>query len=88
MNLSRLRELSGMLEEAALPVELHFTLTDATNMRKAVDALLEAGLSVDLSLAMGRYFFSFKNESAVNEARKIVTKVIDRKKEDAWNEAN
>ena len=84
MDLSRLRELSGLLCEATLPVELHFTLSDASNMKKAVDALLDAGLTVDLNLSMGKYFFNFKNEDAVNEARKIVSKIIDKKKEEKW----
>lgn len=84
MDDSRLRKLSGLLEANTLPVELHFTLSDASNMKKAVDALLEAGMTVDLSLSMGRYFFTFKSDDLVNEARKIVAQVIDRKKEDKW----
>lgn len=82
MNVERLRELSGLLtEDKTIPVGLHFTLNDQGNMKAAVDALLEAGLSVDLSFSMGTYYFNFKNESVVAEARKIVSKVINKKKE-------
>jgi len=85
MKLEQLRKLSG-LAEAALPVGQHFTLSDEGNMKKAVDALLEAGLAVDLALSMGTYYFNFKNEDSINEARKVVSKVIDKKKESQWSD--
>lgn len=83
MELDLIRKLAG-LSEAAIPVGQHFTISDAANMKKAVDALLEAGLPVDLALNMGTYYFNFKSEEAVNEARKVVAKVIDKKKETQW----
>jgi hypothetical protein len=55
-------------------------------MHKAVDALLEAGFEVDLNLSMGVYYFNFKNESLVDEAHKIVAKVINKAKEQKWSE--
>jgi len=85
MELTLLRKLSG-LSEAVIPVGQHFTISDAGNMKKAIDALLEAGLAVDLALSMGTYYFNFKSEDTINEARKVVSKVIDKKKETQWRE--
>lgn len=87
MDTQRLRELSGLLtEDKTIPAGFNFTLSDEDNMHKALDALLEAGLSVDLNLAMGTYYFNFTNEGAATEARKIAAKVIDKKKETKWSE--
>jgi hypothetical protein len=91
LDAQRLRKLAGLLTEAqtdrkVLPIGLYFSLSDAANMRKAVDALLEAGLEVDLSLSMGVYYFNFKNDNIAEEAHKVVAKVIDKKKEQKWSE--
>ena len=84
MKLDRIKQLAGLSEAATskIPLGLVFTLTHPDNMRKAVDAILEAGMSVDLSYSMGTYFFSFESDSQAEEARAIVAKVIDRKKEE------
>jgi hypothetical protein len=84
MNHDRLKRLAGMVSEAEagkLSIGLFFKLQDQSNMRKALDALLEAGFSVDLNFSMGTYFFNFKNEDAAEEAHKIASKVIDKAKE-------
>lgn len=86
MNSSRLKQLAGILsEDEKLPIGLVFTLSDVSNMRKAVDAILEAGLNVDLNFSMGTYYFTFKNENTANVARKLVSKVINKNKE-TWSE--
>ena len=85
MDSARLKTLAGILREDKLPIGLVFTLSDASNMRKAVDAILEAGMSVDLNFSMGNYYFNFKNEKLADEAHSLVSKVIDKSKED-WSE--
>lgn len=87
MNNDTLRKLAGLVtEDKAIPAGFNFTLSDEGNMHKALNALLEAGLSVDLNLVMGTYYFNFTNEGAATEARKIAAKVIDKKKETKWSE--
>lgn len=87
MQIGRIKQLAGMVTEAdegAISLGLVFKINDPDNMRKAVDALLEAGMSVDLSYSMGTYFFTFKTDALAKEARAIVAKVIDKKKEAKW----
>jgi hypothetical protein len=90
MEASRLRKLAGLITESkadkVIPIGLHFGLGDMSNMHKAVDALLEAGIEVDMNLSMGVYYFNFKNESLADEAHKIVAKVINKQKEQKWRE--
>lgn len=84
MNHVHLKKLAGMLNEAEsgkLSIGLFFKVEDQSNMRKAVDALLEAGFNIDLNYSMGTYFFNFKNEDAAEEAYKVASKVIDKAKE-------
>jgi len=87
---SRLKRLAGILTEEAdkkvIPIGLHFGLGDGGNMHKAVDALLEAGIEVDMNYSMGVYYFNFKSEKLADEAHRIVAKVIDKKKEQKWSE--
>ncbi len=90
MDANRLKHLAGIYEAAdskkTLPIGLHFGLGDGSNMHKAVDALLEAGIEVDMNYSMGIYYFNFKDEKIADEAHKIVAKVIDKKKEQKWRE--
>jgi len=88
MHLDRLKYLAGLNEETGdkLPIGLFFRITDHSNMTKAVDALLSAGLAVELNYSMGVYYFNFKNESVADEAHKVASKVIDRKKEETWSD--
>ena len=90
MDAARLKKLAGMLTEETdkkiIPIGLHFGLGDGGNMHKAVDALLEAGIEVDMNFSMGVYYFNFKDEKIADEAHKIVAKVIDKQKERKWSE--
>jgi len=90
MDAQRLKKLAGMLTEEAdtktIPIGLHFGLGDGGNMHKAVDALLEAGIEVDMNFSMGVYYFNFKDEKIADEAHKIVAKVINKQKEQKWSE--
>lgn len=83
MKLERIKQLAGLSEDATskVPLGLVFTLSDQSNMRKAIDAILEAGMNVDLSFSMGTYYFKFDSEAQAEEAQAIVAKVIDKKKE-------
>ena len=83
MKLDRIKQLAGLSEAATskVPLGLVFTLSSQSNMRKAIDAILEAGMTVDLSFSMGTYYFKFDSEAQAEEAQAIVSKVIDKKKE-------
>jgi hypothetical protein len=88
--MDNLRQLVELLEEdqadKIIPIGLYFTLTDASNMKKAVDSLLENGFEVDLTMSMGTYYFNFKDASVAKSAHKVVAKVIDKKKEEKWSD--
>lgn len=84
MKLERIKHLAGLSEAATskVPLGLVFTLSNQSNMRAAIDAILEAGMNVDLSFSMGTYYFKFDSEAQAEEAQAIVAKVIDKKKEE------
>ena len=82
----RLKQLAGLTEEAVMPLGQVFCLSEPTNMHKAIDAILEAGIHVDLAFSMGTFYFNFGSEALANEAHKLVAKVIDKKKELKWTE--
>jgi hypothetical protein len=90
MDASRLKKLAGILTEEidlkTLQIGLYFGLGDSSNMHKAVDALLEAGIEVDMNYSMGVYYFNFKEKKIADEAHGIVAKVINKKQEQKWSE--
>jgi hypothetical protein len=82
MDASQLRKLAGLTEAVdKLPLGLTFTLVDRANALKAVEAIIESGLAVDLSYSMGKYFFTFPSPEAADAAHDLTLKVIDIKKE-------
>lgn len=81
MDMSRLKQLAGLTEEAVMPLGRVFKLSDPSNMHKVIDAILEAGIEVDLGFSMGTYYFNFASDKIAAEAHAIASKVIDKKKE-------
>ena len=82
----RLEKLAGLNEESVMQLGKVFCLSEPSNMHKAIDAILEAGIEVDLAFSMGTFYFNFASESLAKEAHAAVSKVIDKKKELKWIE--
>ena len=82
----RLEKLAGLNEESVMQLGKVFCLSEPSNMHKAIDAILEAGIEVDLAFSMGTFYFNFSSESLAKEAHNAVAKVIDKKKELKWVE--
>lgn len=82
----RLKKLAGLNEEAVMTLGKVFCLSEPSNMHKAIDAILGAGIEVDLAYSMGTFYFNFSSESIAKEAHSVVSKVIDKKKELKWIE--
>lgn len=76
----------GDVKEAVVPpVEsFHFGLEDEGNFTKVCLALAKAGIIVDSELAMGIFYFNFKNQKTLDKATKVAEKVIDKTKENEW----
>ena len=72
----RLKKLAGLNEDAVMQLGKVFCLSEPSNMHKAIDAILEAGISVDLAFSMGTFYFNFDSESIAKEAHKVVSKVL------------
>lgn len=86
--INRMKILAGINEDnSVVPIGTIFPISEPSNMHKAVDAILAAGLEVDLGYSMGTFYFTFKSTSIANEAHKIVSGVIDKKKELKWQES-
>jgi hypothetical protein len=86
LSTDRLAKLAGLNEESVMQLGKVFCLSEPSNMHKAIDAILEAGIQVDLAYSMGTFYFNFDSEKVAKDAHSVVSKVIDKKKELKWVE--
>jgi hypothetical protein len=69
--------LTLLEDESQVQMNNVFQLINVDNMQKAVTALLDSGFSFNLSMSMGKFFFSFGTDEAAQQAKIVIDGIVD-----------